>query len=177
MSAFSVRGALIKAPGRKLGFEPRRPPEKSLLLPPRGGSSCTPAPFFFSEKRPRRGSRPGEFGVFWGVDSSGPGCPFSGGSDRPKGAFRKAQSPPLRFRACFSVTGLGSEGFKTRGRIHGGHHLASWGSAACPRRPRRRPRRRSPRVLLHLHLQGAQAGPPGHWHLHQGHVDHELVHL
>jgi hypothetical protein len=27
-----------------------------------------------------------------------------------------------------------------------------------------------------LHLQGAEAGAPGHWHLVQGHVHHELLH-
>ncbi|CAI8037033.1 hypothetical protein GBAR_LOCUS20726, partial [Geodia barretti] len=29
--------------------------------------------------------------------------------------------------------------------------------------------------LLHLHLQGSEAGSPRHWHLQQGHEHHELV--
>ncbi|KAL8176371.1 UNVERIFIED_CONTAM: hypothetical protein K2H54_032865 [Gekko kuhli] len=29
--------------------------------------------------------------------------------------------------------------------------------------------------LLHLRVQGAEAGPPGHWHLLQGHEHHELL--
>ena len=30
-------------------------------------------------------------------------------------------------------------------------------------------------ILLHLHLQGPQAGPPWHWCIQQGHVHHELL--
>merc|ERR1711970_1531288 len=30
-------------------------------------------------------------------------------------------------------------------------------------------------VLCHLHLQGTEAGPPGHWSLFQGYVHHELL--
>ena len=30
--------------------------------------------------------------------------------------------------------------------------------------------------LLHLHLQGPQAGPPRHWYLQEGHEHHELFH-
>ena len=30
-------------------------------------------------------------------------------------------------------------------------------------------------VILHLHLQSAEAGAPRHWNLQQGHVYHELL--
>ncbi|PUZ41655.1 hypothetical protein GQ55_9G521600 [Panicum hallii var. hallii] len=45
---------------------------------------------------------------------------------------------------------------------------------AARRRGRRRPRRAW--RPTNLHLQGAQAGAPGHRHLLQGHVHHELLH-
>ena len=95
-------------------------------------------------------------------------------------ASRDRRYSPCRYKYGSGPSAIIFSSARTNRRSHAAE-ASQQGSEESRQQGEGRPHRRQEAQeaakgkLRHLHLQGAEAGPPRHGHQQQGHVDHELV--